>query len=182
MKPRALFAAAVIVMAIGAVAVQRSIDVLHLIADAFSHPWVAFGAGVGMALIVVAIAGVLFIGACANAFENDAACDAETWPMITMQEVERGCAEVERLAESLMREPGLAIACALRALCRRLRDQMVATEFGDMARQLASIIEASRSYGRAKTDPAKAKVACYAAVLRLRKAVELHRRRAVADG
>jgi hypothetical protein len=101
---------------------------------------------------------------------------------MTLEEVERGCAEVEGLAESLMREPGLEIACALRALCRRLRDRMVGTEFGDVAHQLASIIEASRSYGRSKTEPAKAKVACYAAILRLRKAIALHRPRAAADG
>jgi hypothetical protein len=97
--------------------------------------------------------------------------------MITLEEVERGCAEVEGLTQSLMREPGLDIACTLRAVCRRLCREMVGTEFGDVAHQLASICEASKLYGRSKIDPAKAKVACYAAVLRLRKAVDLHRPR-----
>jgi hypothetical protein len=102
--------------------------------------------------------------------------------METIEEVEQACAGVETLAQSLMDGPTAELACQLRKLCRRLRDQMVGMEFSDVAGQLASIIEASKSYGKAKADPAKAKVACYAAVVRLRKAVALHRLRAAADG
>jgi hypothetical protein len=101
---------------------------------------------------------------------------------MTFEEVERGCAEVEGLAESLMSEPGLEIACALRALCRRLSGRMVGTKYGDVAKHLASVCGASTCYGKAKVGPAKAKVAVYAAVLRLRKAVALHRSRAAAYG
>jgi hypothetical protein len=62
MRPRARFAvAAAVVLLIGAVIVLRS-----SIVDAFNHSWVAFGAGFVTALIVVATAGVLFIGASVN--------------------------------------------------------------------------------------------------------------------
>jgi hypothetical protein len=62
MKPRARFAiAASVVLLIGASILQRS-----SIASAFSHPWIAFGAGFVTALIVVAVIGMAFVGASAN--------------------------------------------------------------------------------------------------------------------
>jgi hypothetical protein len=58
MKPRTRFVIAVaIVLSIAATVALRS-----NIASAFSHPWVAFGAGFLAALIVVAMVGAAFIG------------------------------------------------------------------------------------------------------------------------
>ena len=39
---------------------------IAVVADAFRHPWIAFGCGFLSALILVGIVGVFFVGASAN--------------------------------------------------------------------------------------------------------------------